>query len=1018
MWEAVAIGSHGRDREEVMDASTMRLGSACFARPAFLWALLPTLILFLIAPAVGDAQMETNITSSGLGTVVPLQPPSDGVYNITGGTRPGDGPNLLHSFGDFSVGQGDIANFLNDSGLPTSNILGRVTELGVAHTSYIYGTIQTTGFDIGGLPTNLFLVNPNGIVFGPNGSVNVGGSVSFSTAQYLRLSDGVTNANFYTNPANDGLANSILVMDPVANFGFLSSANPAAYGFLTAPDPNATITVQGSTLSVHQAPPDAPPNSISLVGGKVIIQGAALPDGTVQPAQLSAPSGSIKLASAASTGEFDVNTLASLQNVDGAYFTSFGTINLASGSSIDVHGASTVFIKGGQLVLSMNDATLSTTEPLTSPGTTDTISLSSGSSIMTSNSGTDLGADVQITAGAVQMDGAMIQTINSGDRDGGNIAIDATTVGLTNGTFIQAFTGLDFNTGQLVGSGNGGNVTVQGLGGAGSHADSFTLSNSVILTQTVGPGTGGEVQLNAGTLTMDNFSSITTGTSGSDAGQGGGGVGGNVVLNVGTGSLLTGASILSQTAQGGEQGGNVIIQGLQGAGSAAEFVILSGGSSLLTQSLIGGGDGGRVAITSKSLTMDGAFTTINSEVSDVGRGGDVAVSVQQASLSGGATITTKTISSQAGSSITVQGLQGTGSMADSVVLSGSGTGIISESVGGTTRAGDITVQAKTVSLRDGAVIQAATAFTTAAGGNVTIEADSIDLSYGGRISSQASDSDAGQINITTNTFTLNNSSIATNTQGQGRAGDIVLDAGSVGFSNGALINSSSTGTGNAGNITINSKSSVILQDSSITTTSDLSSGGQVTITAPQMVQLTNSKITTSVAGSDADTAGGNISIDPQFVVLNSSQILATAFAGTGGNISIVSNVFLSSADSVVDATSQLGISGTVNIQSPVQNISGELTPMPQEFSSAAALLAQQCAARVADGKFSTFVVTGREGLPVEPGGFLGSPRLTPETFGFAFSLRDSHRPIAALTGAFHQYEARPIQLAKFGETCH
>jgi large exoprotein involved in heme utilization and adhesion len=328
------------------------------------------------------------------------------------------------------------------------------------------------------------------------------------------------------------------------------------------------------------------------------------------------------------------------------------------------------------------------------------------------------------------------------------------------------------------------------------------------------------------------------------------------------------------------------------------------------------------------------------------------------------------------------------------------------------------VQAKTVSLRDGAVIQAATAFTTAAGGNVTIEADSIDLSNGGRISSQASDSDAGQINITTNTFTLNNSSIATNTQGQGRAGDIVLDAGSVGFSNGALINSSSTGTGNAGNITINSKSSVILQDSSITTTSDLSSGGQVTITAPQMVQLTNSKITTSVAGSDADTAGGNISIDPQFVVLNSSQILATAFAGTGGNISIVSNVFLSSADSVVDATSQLGISGTVNIQSPVQNISGELTPMPQEFSSAAALLAQQCAARVADGKFSTFVVTGREGLPVEPGGFLGSPRLTPETFGFAFSLRDSHRPIAALTGAFHQYEARPIQLAKFGETCH
>ena len=47
-----------------------------------------------------------------------------------------------------------------------------------------------------------------------------------------------------------------------------------------------------------------------------------------------------------------------------------------------------------------------------------------------------------------------------------------------------------------------------------------------------------------------------------------------------------------------------------------------------------------MAITSKSLTMDGAATTVNAEATDVGRGGDIVVSVQQASLSGGATITT------------------------------------------------------------------------------------------------------------------------------------------------------------------------------------------------------------------------------------------------------------------------------------------------------------------------------------------------------------------------------------------
>ena len=380
-----------------MDTGPMRLGSAGFMRQTFLWGFLPIVALFLTAPSVGDAEVATNITSSGLGTVVPPQPPSDGVYNITGGTRPGiDGPNLFHSFGDFSVGPGDIANFLNNTGLPTSNILGRVTGLGLEHTSYIYGTIRTTGFDVGGVQANLFLMNPNGIVFGPHGSIDVSGSVSFTTAQYLRLFDSLNgaSANFYSNPAGDGLANSVFAMAPVVDFGFLS---PAAYGFLTSPDPSATITVQGSTLSVPPGLPDSPGHSISLVGGKVVIQGDTLPDGTVQQsAHLSAPKGTIQLASPASPGEFDVATLQPLPNVDGASFTSFGSVSLAPGSSINVSGASTVFVKGGQLVLSVNDATLNTSG---STAPQNTISLGPGSTIFTSNSGTDSSApDLQLTA--------------------------------------------------------------------------------------------------------------------------------------------------------------------------------------------------------------------------------------------------------------------------------------------------------------------------------------------------------------------------------------------------------------------------------------------------------------------------------------------------------------------------------------------------------------------------------------------------------------------------------------------
>jgi filamentous hemagglutinin family protein len=75
------------------------------------------------------------------------------------------------------------ANFLNNSGIPTSNILARVTG---GNISNILGTIQTTGFG----NANLFLMNPAGFLFGPKATLNVGGMVAFTTADYLRLADG------------------------------------------------------------------------------------------------------------------------------------------------------------------------------------------------------------------------------------------------------------------------------------------------------------------------------------------------------------------------------------------------------------------------------------------------------------------------------------------------------------------------------------------------------------------------------------------------------------------------------------------------------------------------------------------------------------------------------------------------------------------------------------------------------------------------------------------------------------
>jgi filamentous hemagglutinin family protein len=238
-----------------------------------LWLSLPC------SSSLSQAQVPP-ITPSGLSTHVsdPIAVGGQTQYDITGGTRPHGGLNLFHSFGDFGVPTNNIANFLNGisfdlaghplaAGLPTSNILARITgSSGNNPTlSSIYGTIQTTGFE----NVNLFLMNPAGFLFGPNATVHVGGMVAFTSADYLRLAElDASNAGiFHADPARA----SVLTNAPVAAFGFLGS-NPGA------------ITVQGSQFSAK---------SISLVGGNIKIESGTPDGGIAKTAQLSAPNGNI-----------------------------------------------------------------------------------------------------------------------------------------------------------------------------------------------------------------------------------------------------------------------------------------------------------------------------------------------------------------------------------------------------------------------------------------------------------------------------------------------------------------------------------------------------------------------------------------------------------------------------------------------------------------------------------------------------------------------------------------------------
>jgi hypothetical protein len=179
------------------------------------------------------------------------------------------------------------------------------------------------------------------------------------------------------------------------------------------------------------------------------------------------------------------------------------------------------------------------------------------------------------------------------------------------------------------------------------------------------------------------------------------------------------------------------------------------------------------------------------------------------------------------------------------------------------------------------------------------------------------------------------------------------------------VSTRSTGSGNSGNILIRANDLFQSQNSQVTTEATQAFGGNIDIQTQRMIQLTDSRIVTSVQSGAGD--GGNITIDPQFLILDNTQILAQAVAGNGGNISIVAGTMMVSPDSVINASSQTGISGLVAIQAPVNNVATALSRLSQTPLNAAELLTARCSARLREGRTSSLTLAGRDGVPAEPG---------------------------------------------------
>jgi hypothetical protein len=175
---------------------------------------------------------------------------------------------------------------------------------------------------------------------------------------------------------------------------------------------------------------------------------------------------------------------------------------------------------------------------------------------------------------------------------------------------------------------------------------------------------------------------------------------------------------------------------------------------------------------------------------------------------------------------------------------------------------------------------------------------------------------------------------------------------------------------NAGDLVLNADRNITLGNSLITAQA-FEDGGNILMTALGETLLFDSRISTQAGGT-----GGNITLDTGMSVFDYSRLSADASLGNGGNILIDTSVFLAS-HSKMTASSEFGVAGTIEVTSPVVDLVGSLTPLSEHLMSAEVQLLGPCVIRFLRDS-SSFVVTGRDGLPLEPGAWLPSFDIQPQ----------------------------------------
>ncbi|GJD22872.1 filamentous haemagglutinin outer membrane protein [Rivularia sp. IAM M-261] len=879
------------------------------------------------------------------------------------------GSNLFHSFGEFNIKDGQGVYFANPSGVV--NILTRVTG---SNASNILGTLGVNG------TANLFLINPNGILFGKNASLDIKGSFVGTTANGVQFG---SQGNF---SATEPLVSGLLTVNPSALL--FNQINPNA-GIV-----NNSVAPVGADPAGFRAfglrVPDG--NSLLLVGGNVTMDKGRLHanGGRVELGGLSEPGTITLLLNGDNLSlKFPENVArasVSLTNQAGIYVASAGSGNIAiNAKNLEILGesilsggieqglgiseavAGDIWLNSTGKINIVDSATIINNVRQDSKGNAGNINVVAtgevslvGASILSQVEPKGMGKSGHIrinTASLRLQDDAQILTSikEAGNGNAGNVDVKVTGVvdiaGKESRISTRVNTGAEGNAGNITidadsfksqdgasinasnsGPGNAGNVNIK-------TKSEVSLADTSILTNVeVGSiGKGGDILINAGKLSLRNGTQIEASTSGQ-------GDGGNVNVVVKGEASLVNALILSQVEAGGTgKGGDIYFE--------AASLKLQNGAQILTSikeasdgRLPGNGEAGNVKVKvagavdivgkKVSIGKDDVPSEIGSRVNigAEGKGGNIIIDSSSLNLQDGAVVTASTLGKGDAGNVNVI-------VKGEVFLDGS---IVSSQVeaGGIGKGGDIYVEASSLKLQNGGQILTSIreAFNKKEelnwrppgkgdAGNVKVKVAGEIYIAGKRVSNEGKDVGSGI-------------SSRVNMGAEGNGGDIIINTGSLNLQGDGFVTTSTFGLGDAGTIKVNTDNFLTISGN-YSLNSGLFVNSQSTTGVAGDIIVASPKITLDNQGTlNANSTsgnGGNIKLNSDLLLLlRGAQISTNAgteqLGGDGGNIDVDSRfiVAVPTENSDITANAFTGRGGNVNIRTQgIFGIEPRATESPQ-----------------------------------------------------------------------------------------